>query len=355
MKSILIKNKKYSDLSDILFHNTNITTEDNIHVGIVTDLVEYNGYEYLVTWNENGNDIDYDYSFYYYDCFSGDDFYNKPSSNTNLITIHGEDYTSLDIFEKGIHGLNRKKMNKIGSGYVSNDTTNLFLLSQTLFGWNKFGDIRMWNEYGNIHHKLSHNYKLGLFFGRVTKYRTSLVRELSKLNEVFINQFNDISSNNLKVEGVTQFNKISIDNDFDNLSLLTERPFPIDFFFRTLPNTKAVISIETIDIDNNPYNFLTEKTYGLILGGIPFIPSQSFILDMLSHIGFEPHPFEKEIYKFKNNPTTISKFIELYLKNEESNYIILNNWVRTAKEYIMNKLYSENSLLDNLNFFKKTQ
>ena len=262
MKSILIKNKKYSDLSDILFHNTNITTEDNIHVGIVTDLVEYNGYEYLVTWNENGNDIDYDYSFYY---------------------------------------------------------------------------------------------QLGLFFGRVTKYRTSLVRELSKLNEVFINQFNDISSNNLKVEGVTQFNKISIDNDFDNLSLLTERPFPIDFFFRTLPNTKAVISIETIDIDNNPYNFLTEKTYGLILGGIPFIPSQSFILDMLSHIGFEPHPFEKEIYKFKNNPTTISKFIELYLKNEESNYIILNNWVRTAKEYIMNKLYSENSLLDNLNFFKKTQ
>ena len=108
-------------------------------------------------------------------------------------------------------------------------------------------------------------------------------------------------------------------------------------------------------LQNNPYNFLTEKTYGLILGGIPFIPSQSFILDMLSHIGFEPHPFEKEIYKFKNNPTTISKFIELYLKNEESNYIILNNWVRTAKEYIMNKLYSENSLLDNLNFFKKTQ
>lgn len=342
MVTILIKNIKSSGLTNILFHNTKIDSNKN------TDIITYKDAQYKVTWDVGGDELKYDYCFYYHDVFYGNPNY-KEHTHTNILTFHGEKYNTIGLFR---NDKTRKISNKLGSGYVSDDIRNKFLLSQTLFAWNEYADIRIWKEYENVHHKINHNYKLGLFFSRINDYRSSLVNKLKDNTDIFINQFS-LFNDSKKIDGVTQHNIRKGINDFDNIKLLTDSSFPLDFFFRVLPNTKAVLNIETLETKSN-YNFLTEKTYGLILGGIPFIPIHTFILDMIQSIGFNTlHPFDTEIREFDNSIKKTSEFIKTYLEDEPNNYYKLVIWVNQLKAYMLSRLYSENSLLDNLRFFKK--
>ena len=336
MVTILIKNTKDFGLSDILFHNTKIFSNKNI------DIVTYKDTEYKVTWDTDGDELKYDYCFYYHDLFYANPNY-KEHTHTNILAFHGEKYHTLGLF---------RLSNKLGSGYISNDIRNKFLLTQTIFAWNEYANIRIWKEYENVHHKINHNYKLGFFFSRITNYRSSLVNELKDNTDIFINQFG-LYNHSTKIDGVTQHNIRQPINDFDNIKLLTDSAFPLDFFFRVLPKTKAVLSIETLKTESD-YTFLTEKTYGLIIGGIPFIPIHTFILDMIQSIGFNTlHPFDAEIREFDNSIKKTSEFIKTYLKDEPNNYHKLVIWVNQLKAYMLSRLYSENSLLDNLRFFKK--
>lgn len=347
MISILIRNKESSDLSDIIFHNTS-----KIKDGVVV----YKGIEYKVDWNPDGDSSKYDYSFWYNNAYElskkNIDISNQYKDFTiedNVLSFHGEHYP-----------IKLNRYNSLGSGYIPNTLKNKFLLTQTLFAWNKYGGIRLWKEYENIHHNLNHKYKLGLFVSRMTPFRKKLIEELSHIKEVFINQYIIDEKIQGKIGGVTQYNFLEEpDIDFLNLKKcnpdITSYPFKLDFFFRVIPKSKSVILIETDESKTNPssYKFLTEKTYGLILARIPFIPTNIFICNMLRDIGFEPHPFEKDIKKIDNNPKKIKEFIREYLLNEEHNHNVIQEWSNKSQDYLLKKLYTDNSLLENLEFFKQ--
>ena len=346
MISILIKNKESSELSDILFHNTS-----KIKEGVIV----YKDIKYKVEWNPNGDCSKYDYCFWYNDAYKLAknnidiaNLYPNITFEDNVLSFHGEHYS-----------LHFNEFNSLGSGYIPNTLKNKFLLTQTLFAWNKYGGIRLWKEYEKIHHNLNHEYKLGLFVSRMTLFRKNLIKELSNIEEVFINQYIVNEKVQGKVDGVTQYNFYKeTDIDFLNLKKcnpdITSYPFRLDFFFRVIPKSKSVILIETDESKTNPssYKFLTEKTYGLILARIPFIPTNIFICDVLNNIGFEPHPFQEDIKRIDNNPKKIKEFIKEYLLNEEYNHSIIQEWSDKSQEHLLKKLYTDNSLLENLELFK---
>ena len=93
--------------------------------------------------------------------------------------------------------------------------------------------------------------------------------------------------------------------------------------------------------------YLSEKTFGLILAGIPFISTHSYPLHILEKIlGIREHPFKKESIKIQGNPTHIALFIKSFMTDFDKNYILCKDWIDECRELFLNKLNNENSLLD---------
>jgi hypothetical protein len=153
-------------------------------------------------------------------------------------------------------------------------------------------------------------------------------------------------------------NSMEGDNDFDNLYLVNKQRLGLDLFYRVLNLSKMQILDESWAWADTDFasQYLSEKTIGFILSGIPFISTHSYPLEVLNKIlDIPPHPFYSESKKIKGNAAKIAEFVKKFMENFDENYRLCKEWSDICHTAFMNKLYNENSLLDlMINDFKSS-
>ena len=231
-----------------------------------------------------------------------------------------------------------------------------YTFSTSMWYWNFHAEIRWYYEFKRIYDKLNFEYDL-CFSMRAYKYnRVLLLNELKKLNNnrIFL-QRSDARKNselNLKHENkVTDIylNSMEGKNDFDNLHLIHNNRLGLDLFFRLLPLSKIQILDESWAWANSDFasHYLSEKTIGFVLSGIPFISTHSYPLEVLNKIlDIPPHPFYNESKKIKGNAVKVAEFVKEFMENFDENYILCKEWSDICHTAFMNKFNNENSLLD---------
>ena len=140
------------------------------------------------------------------------------------------------------------------------------------------------------------------------------------------------------------------DNDFSNLTVIPwHKGINLDLFFRLLPTAKMQMLDESWAWSPNDYNsqYLSEKTFGLLLAGIPFISTHSYPLEMVEKmLGVRPHPFMEDAKKYNGNTKMIASFVEQFMLNFDENYELCRNWSNECLDVLIQKVENENTLLD---------
>lgn len=231
-----------------------------------------------------------------------------------------------------------------------------YAFTNTIFQWNEIIGIRWYYEFNNIFNNLKFDYDVCYSVRNHKKFRVEVLKKLKILNIPTIllqrtdsiqnsdyNKFNNLVSD-------IEMNSIKGNNDFSNLSWITgHEGIGMDLFFRVLNKAKLQILDESWAYANNTFNsqYLSEKTFGLILAGIPFISTHTYPLDILEKIlKIEKHPFYKETFEGNGNPTKFIDFINLFMQDFDNNYEKCKIWSLKCRTLLMNKLETENSLLD---------
>ncbi len=109
------------------------------------------------------------------------------------------------------------------------------------------------------------------------------------------------------------------------------------------------ILCETWSYSKNEFNsqYLSEKTIGFILAGIPFISTHDYPLLMIEKIlKVPPHPFLNESKKCRADAKLFAKFVNDFMKNYEDNYQLCKEWSDLVFDKFMYKIKNENSLFD---------
>lgn len=281
----------------------------------------------------------------------------------------------LHSFDTNILGKNTKlneiedTLNKFKNHHIINDNIFLddlvqhlypnfkFCFTNSIFQWNKNWNIRWYYEFKQIYDKLSFEYDLMYSVRNHKGFRVELLNELHRLdNDKILLQSFDAINKNKYYEKYGKFlnnniktNSIYGNCDFDDISYIANHQGYMDLFFRVLPKAKMQILCETwsqYDIDYKS-QYLSEKTLGFILSGIPFISTHSYPLKMIQiMLEVPPHPFFEESKKFQSNAREFSNFVNEFMQDFDKNYKLCKEWSDLAFEKIMYKIQNENSLLD---------
>ena len=281
----------------------------------------------------------------------------------------------LHSFDTNTLGKNNKlneiedTLNKFKNHHIINDNIFLddlvqhlypnfkFCFTNSIFQWNKNWNIRWYYEFKQIYDKLSFEYDLMYSVRNHKGFRVELLNELHRLdNDKILLQSFDAINKNKYYEKYGKFlnndiktNSIYGNCDFDDISYIANHQGYMDLFFRVLPKAKMQILCETwsqYDIDYKS-QYLSEKTLGFILSGIPFISTHSYPLKMIQiMLEVPPHPFFEESKKFQSNAREFSNFVNEFMQDFDKNYKLCKEWSDLAFEKIMYKIQNENSLLD---------
>lgn len=251
-----------------------------------------------------------------------------------------------------------------------------FVFSNSIFNWNSFINIRWFYEFKSVYEKLNFDYDISFSIRNPKPNRIEILKRLDSLNNPklflqvsdFIYQNKNFDLNDIDItilDLVSNFNNVKInklngDYDFDKISLLStwNHGIDLDLFFRYLSKSKIQILDESWSFSAVEYKtqYLSEKTIGYIMSGVPFIPTHTYPLEILNQIlDIKEYPFFNDIKLIKGNPQKIVNFIELFLNNFDYNYNLLKEWVDEVHIKFIYKINNENSFLDllNSNFTKK--
>jgi hypothetical protein len=186
------------------------------------------------------------------------------------------------------------------------------------------------------------------------KHRIDIINELSKLNneKIFLSRVDNCKKTEFfkykdKILNINY--NITECNDFADLTYIENIEHYLDYLMRILPMAKLHIISETWDwvMGDLTSNYLSEKSYGLLLANVPFITIHPYPLEIISKIlNIEPHPFYNEIKEIKSNSSKFSNFISDFMLNFDNNYILCKNWVNTAHHSLITQIETKNSLLD---------
>lgn len=239
-----------------------------------------------------------------------------------------------------------------------------YAFSNTMWYWNNHAEIRWYYEFKKIYDKLNFEYDL-VYSMRAHKYnRILLLNELKKINnnKIFLQRTDgrkesiEYQKYDNKVSDI-YLNSLTGENDFDNLNLVNKQRVGLDLFFRFLTKAKMHILDESWAWSKNNFssNYISEKTIGYILAGIPFISTHSYPLEIIQKLlNVPPHPFLEESKKIKGDAKLIREFVDTFMNNFDDNFILCKKWVDMCHNSFIIKLNSQNSLLDLiLNDFKK--
>jgi hypothetical protein len=239
-----------------------------------------------------------------------------------------------------------------------------FVLTNTVFQWDEIIAIRWFYEFKQIYDKLNFDYDLMYSIKNHKVNRVNIINELEKLkNPRLLLQRSDSLQNpdykkreqNLKHINV---NSIYGDNDFADVSWIINHQGYMDMFFRVLTKSKMQILCESWSWDNREFSsqYLSEKTFALILSNIPFISTHEYPLQILQKILDLPsHPFYKESKRCKTNGKLFAEFVDKFLENFDENYLLCKEWSDMAHNKLMTLVENDNSLLNLiLTDFKKS-
>jgi hypothetical protein len=173
------------------------------------------------------------------------------------------------------------------------------------------------------------------------------------MNEEFFTYGNTINKNNNINFNITE------GRDFEDISWIENVEHYLDYLMRILPMAKMHILSETWDWvqGNLSSNYLSEKTYGLILAKVPFISTHIYPLDILEKsLGIERHPFYYESKKCTGRPDLFVNFVKEFMENFKINYELCTLWTDKCHNLLMDRINTENSLLDiMIGEFKKSK
>ena len=230
-----------------------------------------------------------------------------------------------------------------------------YTLTNTIFQWNEIIAIRWFYEFKQVYDKLTFDYDLMYSIKNHKINRVNIINELSKLknNKLYL-QHSDSLQNPSYVKyssTIEHINTNSIvgDTDFSDVSWITNYQGYMDMFFRVLPKAKMQILCESWSWSNREFTsqYLSEKTVGLLLAGIPFISTHEYPLQMIEKmLNVPPHPFYNESKRCKTNGKLFAQFVNTFLQNFDENYKLCKEWSDLVHSKLMYKMENENSLLD---------
>jgi hypothetical protein len=239
-----------------------------------------------------------------------------------------------------------------------------YTLTNTIFQWNHNWNIRWYYEFKQVYDKLNFEYDLMYSIKNHKVNRVSIINELEKLkNPRLLLQRSDSLQNPDYIKrspSIKHINTNSIygNNDFSDVSWILNHHGYMDMFFRVLTKSKMQILCESWSWDSREFSsqYLSEKTFALILSGIPFISTHEYPLQILQKIlDLPPHPFYKESKRCKTNSKLFAEFVDKFLENFDENHKLCKEWSDLAHSKLITLVENDNSLLNLiLKDFKKS-
>lgn len=231
-----------------------------------------------------------------------------------------------------------------------------YALTNTIFQWNEIIAIRWFYEFKQVYDKLTFDYDLMYSIKNHKINRVNILNELSKLNnnKLYLQHTNALQNpayekHSPKIFSHINTNSIYGDKDFSDVSWIINYHGYMDMFFRVLPKAKMQILCESWSWGNIEFSsqYLSEKTVGLLLAGIPFISTHEYPLEMIEKmLDVPPHPFYNESKKCKTNGKLFAQFVDTFLQNFDENYKLCKEWSDLVHSKLIYKIENENSLLD---------
>ena len=230
-----------------------------------------------------------------------------------------------------------------------------YTLTNTIFQWNHNWNVRWYYEFKQVYDRLSFDYDLMYSIKNHKLNRVNIINELSKLtNDRLYLQHTDALKNPAYEKNSPTISHIHTNSlygnvDFDDISYIANHQGYMDVFFRVLPKAKMQILCESWSWSNREFTsqYLSEKTFGLLLSGIPFISTHEYPLQMIEKmLDVSPHPFYNESKRCKTNGKLFAQFVDTFLQNFDENYKLCKNWSDLVHSKLMYKMENENSLLD---------
>jgi len=229
--------------------------------------------------------------------------------------------------------------------------------TNTIFQWNELIGIRWYYEFNQIYKKLNFDYDLMYSVRNHKQHRVDTLNGLHELNipKVLLQRTNSINKITYSTPYDSQVSNIKLNSvlgntDFENLTWISWHDgIGLDLFWRVLPKAKMQILDESWAWCKQDFvsHYLSEKTIGLILAGIPFISTHSYPLEILEKmIGIKPHPFMPNFKEIKGDAKLLIEFINEFMNNFEENYILCSEWMDECRDIFLNKINTENSMLD---------
>lgn len=269
--------------------------------------------------------------------------------------------------ESELNGLRRKHIVVtdnifLKEGIDSQYKNTYFALTNTIFEWNSIISIRWYYEFKETFERLNFDYNLCYSVRQHKPHRIKILKMLDLLNnpKLYLQRTDSLfyspmlskhkqETGGLDLENI-HFNKMIGDTDFSDLTWIEyERGINWDMFFRFLSKAKMQVLDESWAWFPGEFysQYLSEKTYGLLLANIPFISTHSYPLEILEKIlGIEPHPFINEFKKHSGDSKLFAEFVEIFLQNFDENYKLCKDWTNKCHNLLMNKIEKENSLLE---------
>jgi len=243
----------------------------------------------------------------------------------------------------------------------ANEYKNVFTtFTNTIFQWNELIGIRWYYEFNEIYKKLNFDYDLMYSVRNHKLHRVNALKELYKLNipNLLLQRTNGINRITYSTPYESDVKDIKLNsvlgnNDFENLTWISWFDgIGMDLFYRVLPKAKMQVLDESWAWCKQDFTsqYLSEKTVGLILAGIPFISTHSYPLEVLEKlIGIRSHPFMTDFKLIKGDYKLFVKFVEKFMNDFENNYILCKEWMDECRDIFIKKITYENSMLDIFN------
>ena len=230
-----------------------------------------------------------------------------------------------------------------------------YTLTNTIFQWNHNWNVRWYYEFKQVYDRLNFDYDLMYSIKNHKLNRVNIINELSKLNNnrLYLQHTDALKNpayekNSPKISHI-HTNSLYGNVDFDDISYIENHKGYMDVFFRVLPKAKMQILCESWSWSNREFTsqYLSEKTIGLLLSGIPFISTHEYPLQIIERILDVPsHPFYDESKRCRTNAKLFAQFVDKFLHNFDENYKMCKEWSDLVHNKLIYKIENENSLLN---------